>query len=112
MHTLQIQTNCDILPAVLNGDLPDGVRVIAPPIYRTRAFDVQITSDIHFEIVIDVAKIAPTLLAAWLLRHVRRFKRPPTINLNGKALPPNDADAVKMITDAVDNEESKKPDGK
>ena len=100
MTTLRITTNCDVLPAALESDIPDGVRVISGPIMRQRGFDVHVNLD--FSIVIDVAKVAPFVVAAWFLRHVKQFKRTPTVYLDGKELPQLEDEATKMIQDAVE----------
>ena len=82
------------------------------PMTMTRGIDVNIAFNFDIKVTVDLGVISASAVAAWF---VTKFCRTPKLDINprvnGKALPPNDADAVKMITDAIDNQENKKTDG-
>jgi len=94
-------------------DAPAGIQVIRPPISMQRSFDVQhVNVDIDIKLTIDLTAIASLAAAQWIIDRIRRSKIDLHPRINRKKLPPNDADAVKMIADTIDEEHQKDNPGK
>ena len=61
----------------------------------------------HLNINIDPAEIIKAVaVASWVVAAaISSLRRGENVNVNGKALPPQEAAAIKMVTDVVDAEQ-------
>ncbi len=104
MKTICFSTDDDCLAGLLRQEAPEGVTVLfREPLVR-KGFDVSVTADVHFEVIVDVSKILALAVGGWLIQTVRRTGRPMKISLQNKALPPEEGAAKKMIADAIDSQ--------
>jgi hypothetical protein len=105
---LDVKTNFPLMSAYLNGDLPDGVRITSGPSYLTRsAPDFNVDINITVSLVVDLAKIAPFVFAAWLVKRTRSAKGNHQIHIKGKQIPVEQSDAIDLIAKEIDSEQQK-----
>lgn len=105
---VSINTNLPPLYGFLNSELPEGVKIISePPLEQRGGPDWNIDVSIDINLVIDLAKIAPYALAAWLVGGARRLKGNHKININGKQIPVDNPDAIELVTKEIENEKKK-----
>lgn len=92
-------------------DAPEGVTVTHPPMIFTRSGDPLAAVEITIHISLSSGVLIPAV-AAWLCKRLlnKRFDLNPRID--GKTLPQNEADAAKLITDAIREEKESADDGR
>jgi hypothetical protein len=86
--------------SLLNDPKPEGIKAEKASGGAVKAFNVDLN------ITIDLAKIPVDLAVLWILTRIA-VKSRSKIKVNGQLLPPDEAGAIKMITDAIEEEQQK-----
>jgi hypothetical protein len=108
MAVLTITTDFPLLQPILNNDVPAGVSFISPPPTFHRSLDVHVTVNVDVRIAIDLGVITAAAAASWLVHRLRAIRGDfPDygVRLEAKQLPPDDADAIKLITGTIQDDE-------
>ncbi len=108
MAVLTITTDFTILQPMLNHDVPAGVSLVSPPPTFKRSLDVHVTVNVDVKIAIDLGVITAAAAASWLVHRLRviRGNFPDyRVRLDAMQLPQDDADAIKLITEKIQDDE-------
>jgi len=102
---MKIKADIATAHSLLNDPKPDGIIVESAADSATKAFSLSV----NLNITVDLAKIAAPIVSSWILsRAITSIGRGVNVDVNGKRLPPEEAEASKMIIDAINDEEKKK----
>jgi len=102
--SLALTTSFSPLGALLNGDAPEGVRVLFTPPIERRDISVAVNVNLDIQLVIDVSKIAAIVFAAWLVRSVRSRGREIEVQINGKQLSKNETEAIEFVAREIEKQ--------
>ena len=102
--SLALSTNFPPLGALLNGDAPDGIRVLFTPPIERRDISVSVNVNFDIQLVIDASKIAAIIFAAWFVRHIRGRGRDIEVRLNGKQIPKDETEAIEFVVREIENQ--------
>src|SRR6266566_5103668 len=84
--------------SLLSDEKPDGISVT-----REDSSTKGISLNLNLNILVDVARIIPDAAALWFAARISpAIKRGVKMYLDGKLLPPDEANTIKMIKDAID----------
>jgi len=101
---ISITTNLSPLYSLLNSDLPEGVLIVSePPIERKGGPGWDVAINIDIQLVIDLSKIAPYILAGWLINRCRILRGKHYININRKQISVDDPKAIESVTKEIEN---------
>ena len=101
---ISITTNFSPLYGLLNNELPDGVSIISvPPIERRGGPGWDVAVNIDIQLVIDLSKIAPYVVAGWLIKKCNRLPGKHHININRKQITVDDPKAVESVAYEIDD---------
>lgn len=100
---LSITTDFIHLHGLLNSEIPEGVSIVSAPPIETRGdpgFGVSVNIDI--QIVIDLAKIAPWVVAGWLAKRCNKFPGKHIVNINRRQISVEDPTAIEHIAKEIE----------
>ena len=97
---ISITTDIPALRSFLNADLPGGVKIISghPPERRDLSFIV----NVEINLVVDLAKIAKYVFAAWLINRARLLKGNHKINIDSQQISVDDPEAIELVTKEIE----------
>jgi len=101
---ISITTNLSPLYGLLNSELPEGVLIVSePPIERRGGPGWDIAINIDIQLVVDLSKIAPYILAVWLINRCRKLPGEHYININRKKIAVDDPKAIENVKTEIEN---------
>jgi hypothetical protein len=97
---MRVQADLVTAHSLLNDAKPDGLSIETAS--ATKAFGLTV----NLNITVDLTTITAQLVSSWILS--RAIIKSMNVYVNGKRLPPEQAEASKMIIDAIHEEKEEK----